>query len=125
MLLSMRCMFYNSNKPVSWLYIGKDNGLPNGLPLPLPFGAFDFISADEGWMVGSQQNDPAASGEIYHTLDGGRNWTLVISTGWQGTPDFVNSNTGWVIAHAADKSALVVTGNGGKTWVELTSVIAR
>jgi photosystem II stability/assembly factor-like uncharacterized protein len=123
--MSMRCMFFDANKPVSWLYVGKDNDAPEAWPLPLPFGSFDFISPDEGWMVGSQRDDPSAPGEVYHTTDGGRNWTLVISTGWQGTPDFVNSNIGWVIARVADKSALVVTGNGGVTWVELTPVIAR
>ena len=124
-LLTMRCEFYNTKRTVAWLYVGKAGGTLEAHLLPTPFGAFDFIDTEEGWMVGTQQDDPATPGEIYHTIDGGQSWTLVLSTAWQGTPDFIDSNTGWVVAHASDKLALVFTNNGGKLWEKLSPVITR
>jgi photosystem II stability/assembly factor-like uncharacterized protein len=76
-------------------------------------------------MVGYWRNDPAAGGEIYHSIDGGQSWKLVISTAWQGTPDFVDTNTGWVVARIADKSALVYTVDGGKSGRDLNPTVAR
>ena len=56
----------------------------------MPYGSLMFINPEEGWMVGSQQNDLSAPGGVYHTTDGGLTWTLVIATAWQGKADFVD-----------------------------------
>jgi len=124
-LVNARCTFTDTNKTVSWSYAGKDNRPPEARYVPTPYASFYFINAEEGWMVGYWRNDPTAGGEIYHSIDGGQSWKLVISTAWQGTPDFVDTNTGWVVARIADKSALVFTVDGGKSWRELTPVVAR
>lgn len=124
-LVTARCTFADTNKTVSWLYAGKDNHMPEARYVPTPYGSFYFINANEGWMVGAWRSDPATPGELYHTIDGGQSWKLVISTAWQGTPDFIDVNTGWVIARSADKSALVFTVDGGKTWKELTPRVAK
>jgi photosystem II stability/assembly factor-like uncharacterized protein len=125
LLLTMRCEFYNTKQSAAWLYVGRAGGALEPRQIPMPFGVVDFINADEGWLLGAWQNDPTAPGEIYHTTDGGLTWFRVISTAWQGTPDFIDSNTGWVVAHTADKLALVFTSNGGLLWEALSPVIAR
>ena len=124
-MLNVRCAFYDSNKTVSWLYAGEDNHLPDARYVPTPYGSFSFINAEEGWLVGAWLDDPVAPGEIYHSIDGGASWKLVISTAWQGIPDFVDANNGWVIAHSADKSALVFSADGGKTWKDLAPQVTR
>jgi hypothetical protein len=122
-LLTVRCDVYTTKQTVSWLYTGELGVMHEGYQLPTPFGAIQFLNANEGWMVGSWRNDPSAPGEIHHTIDSGETWTQLITTGWQGTPNFINSNTGWVIAHTADKVALVFSNDGGLTWEVLSPVI--
>jgi photosystem II stability/assembly factor-like uncharacterized protein len=124
-LVTVRCTFADANKTVAWLYAGKDNQLPEARYVPTPYGAFSFINAQEGWMVGAWRDDPATPGEIYHTVDGGQSWKLVISTAWQGIPDFVDAETGWVVARIADKSALVFTADGGKSWTQLNPRVGK
>lgn len=119
-LFDVRCQLGDAQKTVTWLYVGLGNNPPEARKLPLPFGSLDFISQDEGWLVGSEQNDLAAPGAIYHTTDGGQTWKLMTETAWQGRADFVDSETGWVIAQSAQKLALVKTINGGTTWEALT-----
>jgi photosystem II stability/assembly factor-like uncharacterized protein len=122
LLLSVRCSAGTASK--AWLYTGKDFGLLEARPLPVPYGTLFFRTPEEGWLLGARQNNPVAPGEIYHTTDGGKTWTLVIKTAWQGTADFVSGNTGWVVAQSADRLALVLTEDGGKTWQALQPVIA-
>jgi len=124
-LFSVRCLFAVVNRPVTWLYASKENGQPYARRLPVAFGSFSFISPDEGWLVGAQQNDLSAPGGVYHTVDGGFTWEQMIATAWQGTPDFVDSSVGWVIAQSADKLALVQTEDGGRSWAALNPVIGR
>ncbi len=124
-LLTVRCEFYDTKYSAAWLYAGKAGGTLETYLLPMPFGAVDFINSDEAWMVGTQQDTPNASGEIYHTINGGQYWLHVISTAWQGTPDFINATTGWVVARSSDKLALVFTSDGARSWLELSPVIVR
>jgi photosystem II stability/assembly factor-like uncharacterized protein len=122
-LLTVRCDISPAKQTVSWLYTGKSGVMHEGYQLPMPFGAIQFLNADEGWMVGSAQNDPSAPGEIYHTTNGGETWTKIISTAWQGTPNFINSNVGWIVARSEDRVALVFSSDGGMTWEALSPVI--
>ena len=122
-LLTVHCDINAAKQTVSWLYTGKLGVMQEGHQLPMPFGAIQFLNADEGWMVGSAQNDPSAPGEIYHTTNGGETWTKIISTTWQGTPNFINSNVGWIVARTEDKVALVFSSDGGVIWEALSPVI--
>lgn len=67
-----------------------------------------FISASEGWVVGS-------SGTILHTVDGGLNWEAQES----GTDRdlkavaFVDNQKGWVVGHGG---TLLGTKDGGRHW---------
>lgn len=121
----VRCMVGDTDKSLAWLYVGRDNAQPQARRLPAPYGSLMFTSPDDGWMVGAQLNDPAAPGAIYHTMDGGVSWNMVIVTAWQGKADFVDSQTGWVVAQSADKLALVMTQDGGLSWQALAPVIVR
>lgn len=76
-------------------------------------------------MLGSEKADASATGEVYHTTDGGRSWAPLTATGWQGKPDFVDSRTGWVAAHHADQKARVFSNDGGLNWKELKPVIGE
>jgi photosystem II stability/assembly factor-like uncharacterized protein len=120
-LTTVRCNF--SKQTVSWLYTSKSGIIEKGRQLPTPFGAIQFLNADEGWLIGSWRNDPSYSGEIYHTPDGGENWIKVLDTAWQGIPNFVNSSTGWVVARTGDKVALVFTKDSGATWDVISPVV--
>ena len=127
MLFVLRCTQFQAqeNTSSSWLYITQDNGKTwSARALPVPYASLFFATPDQGWMLGSLQNDASASGELYLTKDGGRNWTPLTSTGWQGIPDFIGLQTGWVVARNAEQRALVVTHDGGKTWQELKPVLA-
>ena len=122
-LLTVHCDIYATKQTVSWLYTGKSGVMHEGHQLPMPFGVIQFLNADEGWMVGSAQNDPSAPGEIYHTTNGGETWTKLISTAWQGIPNFINSSVGWIVARSEDKVALVFSSDGGLTWEALSPII--
>ena len=122
-LMTVRCDVNATKQTASWLYTGKLGVMHEGHQLPTPFGAIQFLNADEGWMVGSWRDNSSDPSEIYHTTDGGETWIKLLSTAWQGTPNFINSNTGWIIAHTEDKVALVFSSNGGLTWEALFPTI--
>lgn len=124
-LFTVRCSPFNGGKASAWLYSAGPAGAFTARALPLPYGTLQFLNPKEGWFIGAQTSDPAAPGEIYHTADGGQTWKLVLATGWQGIPNFINSNTGWVVAHAGEKSALVYTATGGVLWDESNAVIGK
>lgn len=124
-LFPMRCSLNNGGKASAWLYAAKTGEAFSARALPQPYGNLQFLNLQEGWFIGAQTGDPAAPGEFYHTVDGGLTWKLVLATGWQGIPHFVDSTTGWVIARAGEKTALVYTANGGILWEEINAVIGK
>src|SRR5262245_29469827 len=69
--------------------------------------AVQFMSASQGWVVGSDR--------ILHTGDGGRHWSLQFltkSAAQLDTVDFVDARHGWV----AGASELLATSDGGAHW---------
>jgi photosystem II stability/assembly factor-like uncharacterized protein len=99
----------------------------------------DFIDPTTGWMIGSNSNDDAKGSKVYFTRDGGQSWTPLSTVNWNGAPDFVDAQTGWVIAASGNTAsgniasgnaasgnaaALVKSTNGGKSWIELSPKIA-
>lgn len=71
MMLTVRCDFYDTKRSAAWLYVGQEGSALEARPLPLPFGTLQFISAEEGWLVGAAVDDWRFPGEIYHTIDAG------------------------------------------------------
>jgi photosystem II stability/assembly factor-like uncharacterized protein len=87
--------------------------------LPMSYGKVYVVNPFEAFYVGSSQRDNDANSAVYHTTDGGSSWEFLTSTGWIGTPDFIDSLHGWVIAQHNQVSAFVHSSDGGRTWVEI------
>ncbi|MCS6992893.1 MAG: hypothetical protein NZP74_03590 [Anaerolineales bacterium] len=120
--LSVRCLANDGGKVWGWLYTAGPGKELQARVLPQPYGGFQFLNAREGWFIGAASSDPAAPAVIYRTTDGGLSWRPVLATAWQGVPNFVDAETGWVIARTGEKSALVYTTNGGLLWEEISPV---
>ncbi len=124
LILTLQCTNFDSGSHQSWIYATGDSGINWAQhPLPLPNNDIMMLNPSEGFLVGSATLDPNAGGAVYHTTDGGTNWSLQTSTAWIGTPDFVDTQTGWVIAVHSQVRALVRSSDGGKTWAELKPVV--
>jgi photosystem II stability/assembly factor-like uncharacterized protein len=125
LILTLTCSDLNLKTASSWLYFSTDGGLTWVSHLmPIAYNnQLSFLRTDEGFMVGSAQQDASKGGSVYHVTNGGNGWTLTTFTQWIGQPDFVDGLNGWVIASHNDVSALVHTADGGKTWSVLNPVI--
>jgi photosystem II stability/assembly factor-like uncharacterized protein len=124
LMLTLQCNNYNSNGAQAWLYTTGDGGNNwANYSLPLPYSKIIMLNPSEGFLLGAPTLDPTANGAVYHTTDGGQNWSLQTSTAWTGTPDFVDATTGWVIAVHNQVTAFVRSSDGGRTWAELKPVV--
>jgi photosystem II stability/assembly factor-like uncharacterized protein len=80
----------------------------------------DFVTVDHGWV---------ASGlGLFHTTDGGTNWSIVTGSGLPAGEfflkvDFVDDQNGWVITTPDDSTwsplKLLRTTDGGSNWTQL------
>jgi photosystem II stability/assembly factor-like uncharacterized protein len=69
--------------------------------------AVQFVSASDGWVVGSDR--------ILHTTDGGQHWTVQFRTSRAaglGTVDFTDARHGWVTG----ATELLATADAGAHW---------
>jgi len=124
--LTLTCTNLNNSTALSWIYSSSDDGASwSQHPLPLPYTKIDLLNLNEGFFVGSQTTDPTAAGAVYHTSNGGATWAMTTSTAWTGTPNFINSLNGWVIAEHNQVTAFVHSVDGGKTWGEIKPVIGN
>ena len=75
-----------------------------------------FLDPNNGYLLGQK---------IYHTTDGGLTWTSITTVAWDHMQfDLISQQVGWAIVSIGDlPSALVMTGNGGKTWQEIKPVV--
>lgn len=113
----VECTNYNNttNKP-TWLYTTGDGGATwVSHAMPAFTGKIQMINDQQGYYV---------AGNIYQTLDGGKNWKTIIPVAWDGTPDFMDLNHGWIVARAGDLLALVQSTNAGVNWTMLAPTIA-
>jgi photosystem II stability/assembly factor-like uncharacterized protein len=125
-MLPVSCFFENQGKR-GWLYVTADGGQTwTPRPLPVAYGALDFLDANIGWWAGNDSAyDPTVARQLYGTRDGGQTWTLVKQTlNWGGQLDFITNQTGWAVAKTLDATALVQTSDGGKKWDLLAPQIA-
>jgi photosystem II stability/assembly factor-like uncharacterized protein len=126
----VRCMVLANSSVKGWLYTTKDSGQTwvshalSGTYNTYPyFGtSLYFLDPTHAWIL----NDGAAEGntQLNATADGTLNWTLVKKLGWVGQLDFVDTQTGWAVAHSGDAVALVMTTDGGGKWKEIKPVTA-
>ena len=104
------------------LYVTSDGGAtlrPQKLPAGFGAQAVDFISAQEGWVVGETAHGQVSA----HTVDGGAHWTLSTTR----MPDlaltsvsFIDARHGWATGYDFGKtpspSVVVATTDSGATW---------
>ena len=85
-------------------------------------GIFYFVDVNNGWSYtgsGIQGANPPYM--IYHTTNGGTNWTKQFSdsvTGSYHAMQFTDLNNGWIVG---DSSKILKTTNGGVNWVRITN----
>ena len=98
---------------------GGDTWQNIGYPsLPGAFWIEDvkFIDADQGWIVGLDQ-DLGHFRTVYHTVDGGLSWTLAFTpNSYCFSVDFTDALHGWI---ATIGSLYFRTVDGGATWSSL------
>lgn len=79
-----------------------------------------FIDPNQGWLV----KKSGGKGQVWHTADGGKNWSIISSITPTSDPflspiqiQFVNETHGWLI----ETFSIWRTQDGGKSWVEVLS----
>lgn len=102
-------IYYTTDSGSSWTPVQDVGG--GGL------AQFDFISATEGFAVGSGTS-------LYKTIDSGASWTAVPSDGKTNGTDIgsiscADANT--CLAAASNGAKLLRTTDGGFSWTELTA----
>jgi photosystem II stability/assembly factor-like uncharacterized protein len=86
-------------------------------------GSEDFISATTGWRLESSVLEQVT--RILQTSDSGATWEVISSVPWFGNLDFVSDQVGWAVARQEEARALLMTIDGGKTWVEVKAMVGR
>jgi photosystem II stability/assembly factor-like uncharacterized protein len=105
----------------SYLYASDDAGttwLVRDLPEAVfaPNYGLVFFDAETALLLGR---------EIFQTSDGGRSWGHVKTVFWDGQFSFVDPSYGWAVATSGEKTALVRTFDGGRTWEEVEAKVTR
>jgi photosystem II stability/assembly factor-like uncharacterized protein len=82
-----------------------------------------FLSASQAWVMVVDASDPAGSGLLYRTGDGGLTWTVYPVPFGSGDMTFIDENTGWMMASlgiAAGSMAVAIyrTEDGGAAWTQ-------
>ena len=85
-------------------------------------GIFYFVDVNNGWaFTGSGLQGVSPPYLIYHTTNGGTNWTKQFSdndTGMYHVIQFTDLNNGWIVG---ELSKILKTTNGGVDWTRVTN----
>ena len=82
-----------------------------------------FLNASQAWVMIADASDPAGSGLLYRTSDGGLTWTVYPVPFGGGDLTFIDEENGWMMAYlgaAAGSMAVAIyrTEDGGATWTQ-------
>src|SRR5215217_2082025 len=82
-----------------------------------------FLNKDDAWVQKPDFNNFPNNGLLYHTTDGGLNWTISSTPFSGGDLSFVDNNRGWMLADlgvGAGSNAIAVfqTTDAGATWTQ-------
>jgi photosystem II stability/assembly factor-like uncharacterized protein len=83
---------------------------------------FFFMNNTTGWVL-LPGSDPT-SGTLYHTTDGGTNWTSNLVPFSDGSMQFIDPNNGWILVGLGggmshEAVAVFRTSDGGATWSQV------
>jgi heat shock protein HslJ/photosystem II stability/assembly factor-like uncharacterized protein len=119
-VLTLRCTDVEQNLSQAWFYASTDGGQTwQSSPLPISSAEFEFISPNEGWLLGWE--DPsAAEQEVFHTTDGGQTWESLATVGQGGHIEFNHTQNGWI---ASGVLTLLQSADGGHSWQQLDPVL--
>ncbi len=125
-----------------YIYLTRDAGQTwTSNRLPASIGTVSFQDANTGWLLGNSDPNPATPIQMFQTLDGGLNWTLIMADcplplGSQ--IQFVDETTGfgfldWTSAdfyrdfdyrlESFSGSILFITHDAGATWVKIDYIV--
>jgi photosystem II stability/assembly factor-like uncharacterized protein len=93
------------------------------IPTSFPVRALSFLTANSGWAVTGDIDNPDNSGSMWYTSDGGENWTHRPhnSTRARFGVSFVSDNFGWACGARNGPLDITATTDGGQTFVTQTS----
>lgn len=82
-----------------------------------------FLNASQAWVMVADASDPAGSGLLYRTDNGGLNWTVYPVPFGGGELAFTDEDNGWMMAFlgvAAGSMAVSIyqTDDGGAIWTQ-------
>ncbi|HUE97883.1 MAG TPA: hypothetical protein VMN99_01440 [Anaerolineales bacterium] len=82
-----------------------------------------ILDQDHAWVQKPDFNNFPNNGLLYHTADGGLNWTISSTPFSAGDLSFLDANNGWMLADlgvGAGSNAVAVfqTSDGGATWTQ-------
>ena len=85
-----------------------------------------FLDSNRGWILPSNPNDPVNSGTLYHTTDGGLQWSSNPVPFGSGDIYFLDDDNGWSMVYAdagAGNMAVKIfqTTDAGATWTQVFS----
>lgn len=85
--------------------------------------AHTFLNSAQAWVMVADASDPAGSGLLYRTGDGGLTWTVYPVPFGGGDMTLLDETHGWMMAPlgiAAGSMAVAIytTDDGGKTWIQ-------
>lgn len=82
-----------------------------------------FLNASQAWVMVTDWSDPAGSGLLYRTSDGGLTWTVYPVPFGSGKLAFIDENNGWMMAVLGVGAgsmgvSIYKTDDGGATWAQ-------
>jgi photosystem II stability/assembly factor-like uncharacterized protein len=129
----------NQLPEAQYLYFTQDGGLtwvPRSSPVKI--GTVTFLDGQRGWQLGKSDPDPAATTQLYQTMDGGETWSWVVEDcplSLGSELQFVDDQTGFGFypdsasyyyrgldtrAPTSDENpSLYTTSDGGHSWVRV------
>ena len=114
--ISESAVLRTTNGGSTWYNVSPQGGTAFG------FGTgHTFLNASQAWVIVAEASDPAGSGLLYRTADGGLTWTVYPVPFGGGDLSFIDETHGWMMAPlgvAAGSMAVAIytTADGGATW---------
>ena len=112
--LSVNCHDYSGTQTYSYFIYTTTDGGSTWTSASYPGQGLFFVDKNNGWALAST---------IMRTIDGGKTWTAISEVTWTPQFDFIDANTGWVVAQSDTEVALVKSDNGGARWSILVPTV--